>query len=147
MRSALVLACCNPWNEISGPPPSPIASTKAAKAGSSAFQMGVMRQQIVKFGQIAECEMLALITSAFVPLRITGHVWRKSPSKTTTFPPNGKEECMIFWQVSSTQARTAQLAIGASSQIIRLDWWISAACESVDEIGDSSISLRSFIGT
>jgi hypothetical protein len=126
--------------------PLPISSIFCAKPGSLALRIGVISLIVLKRGHKGDDFTEASIASDLEPLGMTGHVWRKSPSKTMTFPLKGSSFNITFWSASLTQDRTALLAMGASSHIISDAILSSLAHVSVQCIGNSRSSELSFTG-
>ena len=119
-------------------------TTKCWKDGSLAFLTGMVRHQMWNKDHSGDCWRHASMTPALWPPQMTGHVWRKSPSKTKTFPPNGRSFSVTLWRM---QAKTALFAIGASSQRIRAASQSNSARLSARWIEDSRSSFISLTGT
>ena len=81
-------------------------------------RMLVLRLRLVTYFQSLDDLKHALLSSAIVPIGITGSVWRKSPASSTTTPPMRFPLPRRSWSVRSKASNACLCAIGHSSQTI-----------------------------
>ena len=131
---------------ISGLALSPIAFTNSTYLGSCAFQINWVRCLISNLDQRGDDWIHASHICACVPPGITGHVYWKSPNKTTAFPPKGWSLFIMCLHTSSIQANVAQFNMHASSGVMRPVQFINLPREVAFWIVEDSSWLLSFTG-